>query len=136
MDIVLILSFGFCIRSRSTRRIRLSFSKLFYCARIIGSTHLQPLLLTHSDKLRAALRYLVGQELSEVQWRQATFSRADIAMVWSWQATWEQIRSLFGLAAVTDIDLDRTLALRTLSPHFPHLRLDNQHIILSHRDLT
>ena len=79
-------------------------------ARTVGNTHLQLLLLAHSDRLRAALRYLVGQELSEVQWRQATLpikmgglglliddipvqngrlSRADIAMVYSWQAIWE-----------------------------------------------
>ena len=135
----------------------LSFPKLLYCARTVGSTHLQPLLLAHSDRLRAALRYLVGQELSEVQWRQATLptkvgglglliddipvqsgrlSRADIAMVCSWQATWEQIRSLLGPAADTDVDPNRTLALRTLSPHFPHLGLDSQHTILNHRDLT
>ena len=135
----------------------LSFPKLLYCARTVGSTHLQPLLLAHSDKLRATLRFLVGQEPSEVLWRQATLptkvgglglliddipvqngrlSRADIAMVCSWQATCEQIRSLLGPAAETDVDLDRTLALRALSPHFPHLRLDSQHTILNHRDLT
>ena len=43
---------------------------------------------------------------------------------------------MLGPAVDMDIDLDRTLALRALNPHFPHLRLDKSHIILIHRDLA
>ncbi|CAE7250211.1 unnamed protein product, partial [Symbiodinium natans] len=135
----------------------MSFPKLSYCSRTISRSHLQPLLEAHSERIRVALQYLLGRQLTDRQWIQATLptkagglgltidriavqggfiSRADIAMVCSCRSTREQVRGMLGIAGDMGIDPIEESATRSLRQLLPTSILGDGPNVLKQRDLN